>query len=124
MNKPWLPAILADPDFGTKEWRRRVLYEHAKAQVREQRRNRFIGQLVFIASLVAIGAILYWAAASLGLDVQPDAAAVRTGTVIVTATIGIALLVLAIFLWDARLQLDRSKIELMQRELERFGERR
>ncbi len=120
MNKLWLPAILADPDFGTERWRRRFLHDHIEAEIHNQQRRRFIGQAFLVAALIAVGAVLYWAATALGLDVANDPADTRTGTIVATATIGIAILALAIFLWDARLKLDKSKLDLLRRDLERY----
>lgn len=121
MNKPWLSTALDDPDFGTDEWRRRVLHQQVEVELRQHQRSRFIGQMVFVLALVGAGAVLYWAAASLGLDVDPEPRATRNGMIIATALLAIGGLALSVILWDARLRLDRSKIELMRRELDRYA---
>jgi hypothetical protein len=123
MNKPSFSIALTDPDFGTDQWRRRVIHEQMEVELRQHQRTRFVGQIVFVLALMGAGAILYWAAAALGFDVDPDPRDMHVGSVIATAGLAIGVLALAVVLWDARLRLDRSKIELMRRDLDRYADR-
>lgn len=122
MNQPWMHSELTAPDFGTDQWRQRLVLEHLKVGIRQQQRARFLGQLFLVAALIAIGAILFWAAQSLGLDLQVQPGAMRTGTIIATALLAVAGLVMAIFLWDSRLRLERHKLELLKRDLDRHAQ--
>jgi hypothetical protein len=119
MNAGWLLPSYSDEDFGTDQWRRRMLFEHIQTHIREQQRARFLGQLFLMGALIASGAMLYWACQALGFDVAINPRELDRWTTVAIAALGIAALGLAIILWDARLRLGRAELRLLQRDLDR-----